>query len=370
MKKKLKFLLILAIGIMSYVIFSGSCVPKTSIPVDGFLFEKQFKTTVDGSLAELMLINPQTEKVLNLFSAFKNKPLDTKTLSEIKEKHSTDVATFYFVQRAYQNKSNKIAQDLYVSYFEKQSANDVSQELQNLKEYFIAFVPGLAYKQDTTTGADFARQRRLLTSNGISNGLIEIGEWDLVDNNAIIIANYLKDLGTKHKKIIIVSASKGGLETGIALGKVLKVEETKSIKAWINVGGILRGSPIADNYLKAPKKWFAKFMLWTKGKKMDIVEDMSYEKRKISFNGLKFPENVKIINFVGAPLATKIDKEIRSRYCSMISFGPNDGLTPLADEVTDNGIIISEIGLDHYFKDENIDRKTLALAMVAAKIQN
>ena len=46
--------------------------------------------------------------------------------------------------------------------------------------------------------------------------------------------------------------------------------ETKNIKAWINVGGILRGSPIADNYLKAPKKLFAKFMLWIKGKKINI----------------------------------------------------------------------------------------------------
>lgn len=353
---------------MSYTIFSGSCLPKTSISANGYLFDKQFKTNVDDSLAELMLSNPQAQKVLNVFSSFKNKPLTTETLSEIKEKYSTDVATFYFVQRAYQNESNKIAQDLYATYFEKQSTNNVTQELQILKEYFIVFVPGLAYKQNTTTGADFARQRRLLTSNGIPNELIEIGEWDLVDDNAVTIANYLKNLSTKHENIIIVSASKGGLETSIALGKVLKAEETKSIKAWINVGGILRGSPIADNYLKAPKKWFAKFMLWTKGKKMDIVEDMSYEKRKVSFNELKFPENIKIINFVGAPLATKIDKEIKSRYCSMISFGPNDGLTPLADEVTDNGIIISEIGLDHYFKDTDIDKKTLALAMVVVKI--
>ena len=355
---------------MKYISYSGSCISKTSISADGFLFEKHFQTTVDDSLAKLMLSNPKAQNVLNLFSEYESKPLDTKTLSEIKEKYSTDVATFYFVQRAYQNENNKIAQDLYTSYFEKQSTNGVFQELQNLKEYFIAFVPGLAYKQDSTTGADFARQRRLLTSNGIPNELIEIEEWDLVEDNAIIIANYLKDLSIKHEKIIVVSASKGGLETAIALGKIFKSEETKNIKAWINVGGILRGSPIADDYLKAPKKWFAKFMLWTKGKKINIVEDMSYKKRKEIFNELKFPENIKIINFVGAPLATKIDKEIRSRYCAMISLGPNDGLTPLADEVTDNGIIISEIGLDHYFKDENIDKKTLALAMVAAKIQN
>jgi uncharacterized protein YkvS len=370
MKKKIKILSITTIGIMTYILFSGSCLPKTSIGVEGFLFGKPLNTTVDDSLAKLMLTHPQDEKVLNLFRLFQDKPLDTKTLSELKASYSTDVATLYFVQRAYQNKANQVAQDLYSAYFDQQKSSINDIELKNLKEYCVVFVPGLAYKEDTTTGADFARQRRLLTSYGISNDLIEVGEWDLADDNANKIATYLKLLSEKYDKIMVVSASKGGLETGIALGKILKPEETKSIKAWINVGGILRGSPIADNYLCAPKCWFAGLMLWTKGKKMNIVEDMSYKKRKESFSALKFPENIKIINFVGAPLATKIEKEIKSRYCSMIAMGPNDGLTPIADEVTDNGIIVSEIGLDHYFRDANIDKKTLALALMAVKIQN
>jgi hypothetical protein len=370
MKKKIKILSITTIGIMTYILFSGSCLPKTSIAVEGFLFGKPLNTTVDDSLAKLMLTHPQDEKVLNLFRLFQDKPLDTKTLSEIKANYSTDVATLFFVQRAYQNKENQLAQDLYSTYFEQQKTTINSSELKNLQEYCIVFVPGLAYKEDTTTGADFARQRKLLSSYGITNELIEVGEWDLADDNAYKIATYLKLLSEKYDKIMVVSASKGGLETSIALGKILKPEETKSIKAWVNVGGILRGSPIADNYLCAPKCWFAGLMLWTKGKKMNIVEDMSYKKRKESFSALKFHENIKIINFVGAPLATKIDKEIKSRYCSMIAMGPNDGLTPIADEVTDNGIIVSEIGLDHYFRDTNIDKKTLALALMAVKIQN
>jgi len=355
---------------MTYILLGGSCLPKTTISVDGFLFGKQFKTTVDNSLAKLMLTNPLDSKVLNLFTFYNSKSLDTKTLSEITKKYSADVATFYFLQKSYQDEDNKEAQDLYSTYFEKQSSTNNNKELEELKEYLVVFVPGLAYKQDTTTGADFARQRRLLTSNGILNELIEIGEWDLADDNAKMIANRLKELSEIYKKIILVSASKGGLETAIALGKILKPEETKSIKSWINVGGILRGSPIADNYLKFPKRWFAELMLWTKGKKIDIVQDMSYKNRKESFSQLQFPQNIKVINFVGAPLATKIDKEIKSRYCSLINLGPNDGLTPLIDGTIERGIIVSEVGLDHYFRDTDIDKKTLALALVAVKIQD
>jgi len=370
MKQLFKLLTLAIIGVSAYIILGSSCIPKTSIAVNGFLFGKPFQTTVDNNLAKLMLTNPQDNEVVNLFSAYQNKPLNTKTLSELTANYSADVATFYFLQKEYQDTENKQAQDLYASYFEKLSNNENISELNSLKEYFVAFVPGLAYKQDTTTGANFSRQRRLLTTSGVANELIETGEWDLADDNASTVSKRLRELSEIHEKIIVVSASKGGLETAIALGKILKPEETKSIKAWISVGGILRGSPIADNYLTAPKCWFAEFMLWTKGKKIDIVQDMSYKQRTEDFKELHFPDNMKIIHFVGAPMATQIDKEIKSRYCSMSRFGPNDGLTPLADEVTENGIVVSEIGLDHYFRDKNIDTKTFALALVAIKIQN
>lgn len=368
MKRKLKLLSTATLAIMTYILFSGNCIPKNAISVNGHLFGKQLKTTVDDSLASLMLSNPQDNKVLNLFSLYNEKPLDTKTLAEITKKHSADVATLYFLQKSYQNRENKEAQDLYSSFFESQSSNESNKGLETLKEYLVVFVPGLAYKQDSTTGADFARQRRLLTSKGVNTKLIEIGEWDLTDTNAKIIAKNLRVLSEHNEKLLIVSASKGGLETAIALGKILKPEETKRIKSWINVGGILRGSPIADNYLKFPKCWLAEIILWSKGKKINIVEDMSYKSRKKSFDQLHFPKHIKIINFVGAPLATKIGKEIKNRYCSMIKLGPNDGLTPLADGTIEGGITVSELGLDHYFRDENIDTKTLALAKVAVNI--
>jgi ethanolamine utilization protein EutP (predicted NTPase) len=334
------------------------------------LFNQPITTSVDDSLARLMLTNPKDIRVLNLFSKYQEKSLDTKTLADISTLYSADVATIYFLQQLYQNPSNQSAQDLFVSLSSDQSSDQNQALVEALKSYLIVFVPGLAYKQDTTTGANFARQRRLLTSIGIHHELIEVGEWDLVEDNAKIVADRLKILSTTNSKIIVVSASKGGLETAIALGKILPSDALTAVKSWINVGGILRGSPIADHYLCAPKCWLAEFMLWTKGKKINLVRDISYQHRKESFNALQFPAHIKIINFMGAPLATQIDKRIKSRYCSMKKLGPNDGLTPLADEIVTNGITVSALGLDHYFRDNDIDKKTLALALVAVKLQN
>jgi hypothetical protein len=234
-----------------------------------------------------------------------------------------------------------------------------------LKGHHVVFIPGLAYKEDTTTGADFACQRRLFSAFDISNELIETKEWGLSEDNTQIVADRIKVLSRNYNKIMLVSASKGSLETAVALGKILTPEETRSVTSWISVGGILRGSPIADNYLSTPKCWFAEMMLWMKGNKIDLVQDMSYKKRSEDFKSFVFPDHLRIIHFVGAPLSTEISKEIKGRYCSMKELRPNDGITPIADEITENGIVISELGLDHYFRDNDIDKKTLALALVA-----
>jgi hypothetical protein len=105
----------------------------------------------------------------------------------------------------------------------------------------------------------------------------------------------------------------------------------------------------------------------TVGQKISLVEDVSYAKRGSGFNDLVFPEQLMRVHFIGAPLSAQVEKRIRSNYCSISAFGPNDGITPLADEVSDGGIIVSELGLDHYYRSPDIDKKTIALALTVAE---
>lgn len=365
MKRTIHFIILSTIGMMTYILLGASCLPKNTLTAEGYFIGKFIQTTVDHQFAKTLIEKPNDKSVHSFFNKYDAYELNTETLSQISKEYSNDVATFYFAQRLYNNSNNKFCQDLYY-----QSINQSEEELYNgLKDYHIVFIPGLGYKEDTTTGANFARQRRILDKFNLSNELIEIEEWGLSENNAQIIASKLKSINKKHKNIMLVSASKGGLETAIALGDILEPEEISSIKSWVSVGGILRGSPIADSYLKAPKCWIAEFMLWTKGKNIDIVKDISYNMRTSEFEKLKLPSHIKIIHYVGTPLATNISKEIKNRYCSMKDFGPNDGLTPIADEITKQGFVVTELGLDHYYRDDLIDKKTLALAYVAVKLE-
>lgn len=369
MKRAFKFIAMSAVGMMTYFLLGASCLPKTEIPVYGLLFGRSYTTTVDDQLAKEILTNPGSQKVKKLFSAYADQPLNTKTLSEISAKYSMDVSTLYFLERAYHNPVNKEAQDLYLHYFEQLSDNNYGEQLAPLQEYYVAFVPGLDY-HDTTNGGDFAKQRRLFANSGVKNELILTESWGLADTNAEIVASRLRELNKQHEKIIVVSASKGGLDLAIALGNLLKPEEISSVKAWVSVGGILKGSPVADKYLHWPKCWVAEIGLLFVGQKISLVQDVSYEKRAKDFENFHFPEHIKRIHFVGAPLSTQIHKRIKSNYCSIREFGPNDGITPLADEVTEGGIVVSELGFDHYYKHPELDKKTMALALTVVDLEN
>ena len=297
---------------------------------------------------------------------YNGQSINSKHLVEITKKYHIDLASYYFLQLHYNKTENKIAFQSYQSYYDSLINERPIEELDKLKEYFVAFVPGFAWKEDTTTGADFGRQRSLLKNIGIEHCLLETDEWGLADDNAKFIANQLEILNKNHPKIILVSASKGGLESSIALGKYANHSNIKNLKHWISVGGILQGSPLADAYQSGYKYWFAKFMLWWKKKDPDFLKDISYKLRKETFKDLAFSDHIQRIHFVGIPESTAIGERIKKRYLSMVkNYGPNDGLTPIAEELTEGGIVIPEIGLDHYFQHSNIDQKTLALALMA-----
>jgi hypothetical protein len=71
---------------------------------------------------------------------------------------------------------------------------------------------------------------------------------------------------------------------------------------------------------------------------------------------------------VGAPLSGQIAAYVQGRYDDLKSLGPNDGLTLLADELIDGGVVITDIGLDHYYLDPEIDLKTFALTAVILEL--
>jgi hypothetical protein len=92
------------------------------------------------------------------------------------------------------------------------------------------------------------------------------------------------------------------------------------------------------------------------------VESLGTMRRRETFSQLIFPGQMLMVQYVGVPLSGQVTPLARERYEILRSAGPNDGLTLLPDELVPGGVVITDIGLDHYYRDPDIDLKSLALA--------
>ncbi|AOP35272.1 hypothetical protein A0128_16335 [Leptospira tipperaryensis] len=322
----------------------------------GMLVGKERELAVDSDAAVKLLQSSEAE--LRIPSL--------KELSSLVKRYSSDYATIFFLRAIYSNPFQKRSQKLYLNFAERLKTSGLSKrDLVRLDKFQFLFVPGLAYRLDTSTGADFSRQREWFGKRGIKTVLIETDEFGLAKNNALIIGKYLATHSDK-RKIILVSASKGSQDVLAYLNEIASPEETARIHSWVNIGGINRGTLLADEFTKFPKSLLAKILLGFRGRSTELVKDLQRKQGPIESGKYFFPDTIKVIHFQGVLLESQVNDRIRSRYKILKPFGPNDGLTLTIDSIIPDGIVITEIGLDHYFQDPEIDIKTAALALLAA----
>ena len=87
-------------------------------------------------------------------------------------------------------------------------------------------------------------------------------------------------------------------------------------------------------------------------------------------NSIRLPRKILAVQYVAAPLSGDIADDVRGRYTYLRKYGPNDGLTLLADELMPGGITIIELGFDHFYRDPEINLKSMAIANLVAEELN
>lgn len=372
------YLLRLFVAVAVFCLAAASCT-HPRIQGRGQVAGQEVNTTLDAEIAryylEECLTGPRvqacndqpTREALKMADTL---PLSNEVLHDLTEKFSTDFATLYFLERVHRERFNRRLQEAFRAELAFLRANASRQSLvlpKAYQEYLFAFVPGYAYKKDTTTGADFARQRGLLDRAGARTVLIQTEELGTVEENAGIVAREIVRLTRMNRPIVLVSTSKASPEVALALGRELAPAQASAVRAWISVGGLLRGSPYADQMLTWPMNWVAWLVLRAQGLNPNVIRNLSTLERRSVFERLTFPEHVLMIQYVGVPLSGHVHEDVRGRYDALGKIGPNDGLTLLVDEIIPGGGVITDIGLDHYYRDSEIDLKTIALATVALK---
>jgi hypothetical protein len=344
-----------------------------AIAARGQIAQQPIETTVDSEAARYFLEHylqndRQQPKWDAAFDSLPSSPQatlpDRDFLAQLSARFSPDFASLYLAQRLAQEKVSRPIRALFERELAAIRRARTTADRQPPTRYSLLFVPGWDYAHTAAiTGADFARPRRLLASVGFDNRLIEVPSNGSVETNAAAVARTLRDYAGSGRKLIVVSTSSAGPAVAQALGEILADENLCHVHAWLNIGGLLRGTAIADHYMRWPRRWWSRLYAWLQGWPWEAIESMSVAPSRERFARLRLPAHVLTINYVGIALSGSVTSLARDNYTVLRSGGPNDGLTYAVDALVPDTATIVALGRDHYLaEDPELDLKTLALA--------
>jgi hypothetical protein len=357
---------------------AGCAADWARIPARGEIQGRPIATTVDAPIARYYLehhlpgrrTDPDLDRRISAALAALPEEPGRAAFQELSAELSVDTATMHLIERLTAAPPNARMTTLFQRELERIRAlrGAPGERLAACVRAFelptLLFAPGWFYRSNPGTGADFARQRALFERLGVDTRLIPVVENGTVEGNAAIIAEAIRRLHEAGQPAILVSASKGGPEVAHALGRVLDPQATDMVQAWINVGGLLLGAPLADWAEAWPQRWLTGLYYWHQGlDPAESIASLTTQRSRARFAQQTIPEHVLIVNFVGVPLSGHISRGAEFGYARTRPVGPNDGLTAIVDELAHGGPAILQVGLDHYYRDPELDLKTLALAL-------
>ena len=282
---------------------------------------------------------------------------------------SPDLATLMFVAHLSSQESNVRLQARVAKEFEAIVEREKPTRSDDAfpASYVILFAPGWLYRSDPGTGADFRQQRHVLDRMGVQTVLVETEESGSVERNAAIIAEEIVRRREKEEDVILVSTSKSGAEAALALGNYLTPAQTLHVRAWVNVGGVIQGTPLVDRVTRWPQRWVSRLYFWWKDWDFAGLESMATDVRRGRDERVRIPDDLVVVNYMAVPLSGDVSGGVRSRYEALRAFGPNDGLTLLVDEIIPGSVTVFELGIDHLFRHPDIEWKTVALFRAVAQ---
>ncbi len=363
-------------------LFHGCGPSILKIPARGSLVGQSIETTVDSEIARYYLENYLTNhetrpafdaRIDEISQSQAQIHLDRDALNDISQAFSVDFAALFLANRLWQDEHNRAVQTQFYKNVKDRKAtlaSGGSQAREEFSDYLILLVPGWDYAENGhKTGADLAKPRELMNELGLESHLVEIPPTGSVEENAAYLSEQVLRHSTGRKQIILAGASSAGPAIHLALGELLLPDQLQQVVAWMNLGGILQGSPLIDYLQKWPRSWLFEAVRRFKGWDKQEILSMSAANCRARFKRLTIPDHILVINYLGLSLSGGLSKYSRDKYPILSEQGPNDGLTLLADIIAPRSITIVAPGSDHFFnEDPDINIKTVALAQTTIQL--
>jgi hypothetical protein len=214
----------------------------------------------------------------------------------------------------------------------------------------LVIVPGAFYREHAHSGADGRVVREEAGRLGWPVDLIPVASTGSVIENARAICRWLGE--QRNCRIVLVSLSKGGSDLKQALRQPDAEEAFRRVVAWINLCGILSGTPMADWMLsRHPGAVLNRLYYRLLGVGLEFLSDLRRSSDSLLAPALEIPAHLRMISIAGFPQRRHLTSAMARRcHARLAVHGPNDGVIVLADACGLPGLIYPVWGADHYLR--------------------
>ncbi len=214
----------------------------------------------------------------------------------------------------------------------------------------LVIVPAAFYRENPRSGADGRVVRAQAERLGWTIDSIPLESDGSTLANAQTIRDWLA--AQNDSRIVLVSLSKGGSDLKLALQLPGAQQAFSRVVCWINLCGILNGTPLSD-WLVSWQVEAALSRLYYRmlGVSVDFVRDLHRAPGGPLDFELRLPAHLQLISFVGFPLRRHMTSGLGRRcYDRVACHGPNDGVIVLSDVCAQPGLIYPIWGADHLLR--------------------
>ena len=269
--------------------------------------------------------------------------LSVAVLREVAEREGIDFATALVFDRLVRSPEH--------GPFIERVRSAATDDRRGRRPGLLAIVPGVGYVEYPQTGADGGRLREAARGWGWRVETVPVASFGRLADNARAISDWLTR--RSEEPIVLVSLSKGGADVKTALASPETAGGFRGVGVWLDVSGILHGTPLAGWFLR---RWYRRLLLrwagWRRGFDGSILRELDRGAGGPLAASSIVPSRMNVVHVVGIPLSCHLrSKRARRGHRRLAEYGPNDGGGILLGDLCRlPGRIYPVWGADHYLE--------------------
>jgi hypothetical protein len=216
----------------------------------------------------------------------------------------------------------------------------------------LLILPALFYEEHPEVGGDGAHVASVAGACGIDAHVVPTVSRGGIDDDLPIVRKALQDV--KDGEIWLMTLSKGATAWRCLLQENRDDLPLERITTWFNVGGLPIGCQFVDLMVESRVRR-VKTRAFCKVIRMRYKSFCEFGTANPRLHEtVQMPDHLRVINIVGAPLTSHVEKSMQTRFLMLKHLGPNDGMVLLPDALWLPGEVYPVLGADHFFRGSQI----------------